>query len=270
MVKPLSHYRRRLAEKGISGIIDSRWRWYKQSFQMDNWVVGKLVELFGNTITVQGVTLSVDNPLITPRYKSSLYFGNYEVAEREFACRYLDRSMPTIEIGASIGGVACVTNRLLENPRRHVVVECNPIILPTLEKNRDRNKCQFLIEPVAVAYRSENVMFSINDFMWGRIDPQGERQVSVPVTTLQRLIEKHGFDRINLISDCEGTEVDMVENEPEIFRDRVKCLILETHEAERGREPIARAISTLESLGFDIQERHKNRSVLAMINRRSA
>ena len=33
MLKPLSHYRRRLAEKGVSGIIVSRWRWYKQLFK---------------------------------------------------------------------------------------------------------------------------------------------------------------------------------------------------------------------------------------------
>jgi len=32
MLKPPSHYRRRLAEKGISGIIVSRCRWYKQVF----------------------------------------------------------------------------------------------------------------------------------------------------------------------------------------------------------------------------------------------
>jgi len=29
MLKPLSHYRRRIAEKGITGVIVSRWRWYR-------------------------------------------------------------------------------------------------------------------------------------------------------------------------------------------------------------------------------------------------
>ncbi len=57
MLKSLTHYQRRLAEKGVGGIIASRWRWYKQSFQMNNWLIGRLIELTGNKITVDGVTL---------------------------------------------------------------------------------------------------------------------------------------------------------------------------------------------------------------------
>jgi FkbM family methyltransferase len=270
MLKPMSHYRRKLADKGIREIIAGRWRWYKQAFQMDNWVVGKLVELFGNKITIQGITLSVDNPLITPRYKSSLYFGIYEIPERDLVCRYIDRSLPTIEIGGSIGGVACITNRLLKNPRNHVVVEGSPLNIPTLTTNRDLNNCQFSIEPVAIAYDSENVMFSVANFMWGRIDPSGTKQVSVPATTLRKLLEKYGFNTINLVSDCEGAEIEMVANEPDIFRTRVKCLVLETHEPERGREPTERTMAALEALGFDIQERDEKKDVFAMINRHLA
>lgn len=270
MPKPLSHYRQRLAEKGLSGVIASRLRWYKQSFQMDNWLVGKLVELFGNTITVQGVRLSVDNPLITPRYKSSLYFGIYEIYERKFTTRYIDRSLPTIELGGSIGGVACITNRLLENPKRHVVVECSPIILPTLKKNRERNACQFTIEEAALAYGAEQVKFSVNDFMCGRIDPAGKRQVTVAATTLGKLLDKHGFDVINLISDCEGTEVEMLENEREVFRNRVKHLVMETHRSERGDVAIEKTLSALGALGFEIQDQDEKATVFAMVNRHLA
>jgi hypothetical protein len=57
----------------------------------------------------------------------------------------------------------------------------------------------------------------------------------------------------------------MVENESDPLRQRVKCLILETHERERGTEVIAGTISALNSLGFEIQERGDN--TLAMLNR---
>jgi hypothetical protein len=54
--KTLTHYRQKLTEEGLSGIIASRWRWYKKIFQQDNWGIGKLVELFGNKITLQLVS----------------------------------------------------------------------------------------------------------------------------------------------------------------------------------------------------------------------
>lgn len=268
-MKNLSHYRQRLAEKGLASIIADRLRWYKQSFQMDNWIIGKLIELTGNRIKLDGVTLSVDNPLVSTRHKSTLYFGIYEVGERELARRNIDRSLPIVEIGGSIGGVACTTNRLLTNPSNYVVVECNPIVLPTLQLNRDINHCQFHVEPCALAYGSETVSFSIAEdhFMMGRLQGEG-KEVNVPTITLGKIIKKYGFDKINLISDSEGGEVEMVENESDVLQRHVKVIILETHEKERGHAAIARTLSSLAAIGFEIQDKDREKpDVLAMINR---
>jgi FkbM family methyltransferase len=269
MTKSLSHYRQQLAEKGLSGIVAARWCWYKQAFQMDNWVIGKLVELTGNKVTVQGVTLSVDNPLISTRHKSSLYFGIYEIPERELAQRHIDRTLPVVEIGGSIGGVACTTNRILVNPCAHVVIECNPFILPTLKQNRDSNGCCFAIEPFALAYSGDTIPFNVDveSFMLGRLHTSGGKQVLVQTTTLRRILDKYEFKTINVHSDSEGAEVEMVENEAALFRDHVKCLIIETHEEERGREAIARTLSTLSDLGFYVKERDHSKHVFAMVNR---
>jgi FkbM family methyltransferase len=266
-MKSLLHYRQKLTEKGIGGIIASRWRWYKLRFQQDNWVIGKLVELFGNKITIQGTTLSVDNPLVTTRHKSSLYFGIYEISERKLARRYIYPSLPIVEIGGSIGGVSCIANKLLVNPSDHVVVECNPLVLPTLERNKNLNKCKFAIEPFALAYGSDTISFGIDmdHFMSGGLTRADGKQVTVQTITLKRILDKYGFKTINLISDSEGGEVEMVDHEPDLLRQHVKCLILETHEQLRGKEPIARTLSALNDLGFQIQERGEN--TFAMINR---
>jgi FkbM family methyltransferase len=266
-MKSFSHYHQKLAEKGIAEIIAGRLRWYKQSFQMNNWVIGKLIELSGNKINIQGITLSVDNPLVTTPHKSSLYFGIYEISERRLAQRYVDSSLPIVEIGGSIGGVACTTNKLLDNPFDHVVVECNPLVLPTLELNRDLNKCKFAIEPFALAYGSHTISFTIdmNHFMLGSLTRADGKQVTVETITLKRILDKYSFETINLISDSEGGEVEMIEQEPDLLRHHVRCLILETHEHLRGRESIERALSTLNALGFEIKERGEN--TLAMTNR---
>jgi FkbM family methyltransferase len=266
-MKPLSHYRQRLAEKGVSGIIASRWRWYKTSFQMDNWVIGRLIELTGNKIKLDGIKLYVDNPLVNTRLKSTLYFGIYEIEERALIKRYVDSTLPTVEIGASIGGVACITNRMLCDPAAHVVVECNPLVLPTLKKNKGVNGCAFSIEPYALAYGGDTISFSIamDHFMKGRLDGDGGHKVTVSTITLRHIIDKYGFKVINLISDSEGGEVEMVENEADLLRKHVKYLILEIHEAERGREAIERTLCTLGDLGFEIQERQS--VTVAMMNR---
>lgn len=268
MLKLLSYYRQKIAERGVRGIIAGRWHWYKTAVQMDNWVIGRLVELCGNKVTVQGTVLSVDNPLITTRHKSSLYFGIYEIAERQLAQRFIDPTLPVVEIGGSIGGVACTTNRLLVNPSDHVVVECNPLLLPTLRRNRDQNQCKFEIEPFALAYGGDTVSFNVamDHFMLGRLQGEGGKAITVQTITLKRILDKYGFKTINLISDSEGTEVDMVENEAELLRDHVKCLIVETHEVERGRESIAKILVALNDLGFRIQEQDTKKDVIAMTN----
>lgn len=263
----LARYRRKLRERGPRDIILKRWQWYKRRFQVDNWLIGKLVELFGNRVTVDGVILSLDNPLVRTSAKSTLYFGFYETGVRDLCRDYLVRSLPTIEFGGSIGGVACTTNKLLENPDAHVVVECNPVLLPTLKKNREINQCEFTIEPAALAYGSDTISFVIADhFTEGRVQDSAGDLVTVPTLTLGRLLDKYGFETINLISDCEGAEIYLVEKESEILRRRVKCLIVETHEVYLGHEPVVRMLSRLEELGFEARAQTRD-SVLALINR---
>ena len=95
----LARYQRKLQEKGLREIISGRWRWYKQSFQMDNWCIGRLVELCGNRVPFNGITLDLDNPLIPTPSKSTLLFGIYETAELDLTRRFIDRSIPTVELG---------------------------------------------------------------------------------------------------------------------------------------------------------------------------
>ena len=169
-MKSLSHYRAKLHDRGFREIILGRLRWYKRSFAMDNWVVGRLVELFGNRISLDGITLSLANPLIPTPYKSNIYFGIYENGERELSAKYLNRNIPTVEIGGSIGGVSCTVSKLLKDPASYVVVECSPENLLTLTKNRDLNQCSFAIEPKALAYGSDTISFNLENFIAGRVN----------------------------------------------------------------------------------------------------
>lgn len=252
--KSLAHYSAKLRDRGVRDLIAGRLAWYKLRFRMDNWYIGRLIELAGNRVNLDGVNLSVDNPLIRTMHKSSIYFGIYEIEERGLSARYIDRGLPTIEIGGCIGGVACTVNKLLANPLLHVVVECNPILLPTLEKNRQLNGSQFTIEPYAVAHGTDTISFGIDDAMLGSALRSNNKQVTVPTTTLLKLIEKHGFKHINLISDCEGAETGLTDNELSVMKDRVKWFIVELHPEYVGQPAINKLISDLHSVGFVTRE----------------
>jgi hypothetical protein len=155
---------------GLWPLLARRCRWYKRRFQRDNWMIGRLVELCGNRVRICGLHFSVDSELITTQEKSTLYFGLYEREETDLVRSYLPRDEPVIELGGSIGVVSCLTNKLLECPEDHVVVEANPVLIPTLERNREQNGCRFAIEPAAAAYGTERVDFGVTDcFITGSV-----------------------------------------------------------------------------------------------------
>ena len=128
-----------------------------------NWFYGKLVEIGGNVIKIDGCAFSLDSPAIPTRVKSSFLFDEYEKPERQAIRRFLNPTMPVVEFGGSVGVVSCLTNRRLSDPRRHVVVEANPAMVSLLKRNRDLNHCQFDILPAMVGYGSDRGTFYANE-----------------------------------------------------------------------------------------------------------
>ncbi len=74
----------------------------------------------------------------------------YEIDERRLIKQFVRPEDSVIELGACLGVVSCVTNRLLQNPSRHLVVEANPYLISWLAQNRSLNGSEFIIEHCAV------------------------------------------------------------------------------------------------------------------------
>jgi len=235
-------------EKFPGPIFAAFYSWLKKN----NWWVGKFIEITGDTVLIDGCRFSVRSPVIPTKLKSRFLFNQYEPSERLALRRFLDPSLPVIEFGGSVGVVACLTNKLLENPRDHVVVEANPDLVPLLQSNRDRNGCQFTVVNKAIAYGSSHVEFFQNqDFLSSSIQSAAEQKVSVPAITLRDVVNQFGFDRFTLICDIEGGEVELVEHDGDIFRTQVKTLIIEVHEAVVGTGPIRSMLQKLQEYGFE-------------------
>ena len=215
---------------------------------------GRLVEILGNTVNIEGCKFSVDSPAIPTHIKAHVASKNYEAPERAILKRFLNPDLPVIEFGGSIGVVSCLTNKRLHNPDRHVVVEANPDLVPLLEKNRDLNSCQFRVLPRAVAYGSDVITFYRSAFFlasnlhnaWGDLP---ENAVRVPTTNLQNIVEEFGYERVTLICDIEGGEFDLVQHESDVLIERVEDFMVEVH-AQLGDEPVMNMFDKLERTGF--------------------
>lgn len=134
-------------------------RWLRQRYFYQNWLAGKFVELAGNTGWVEGLRFDLNNPYIAAELKARFLFHTYEEGAHELITRYVQPHLPVIEFGGCIGVISCLTNRVVDNPRDHVVIEAHPGLVGTLEKNRNLNHCEFQIIHAALAYGKDRVSF---------------------------------------------------------------------------------------------------------------
>jgi FkbM family methyltransferase len=220
--------------------------------EREHWWLGLWVVCAGNVVRVDSCTFLVSHPAIRTGAKSLFLLGGYERAEREMLIAYLDRSVPVIELGGSLGVVACITNRLLKQPRRHVVVEANPDLISLLEGNRDRNGCAFTVVNRAIAYGKESTTFYIDgkDFLGSSVQIRTDRPIRVPTVTLGRIIAGFGIDVCTLVCDIEGGETDLVRHEPEVLQEYVAMIIIEVHGWRVGQRQGTETLHTLERIGF--------------------
>ena len=219
--------------------------------------IGALAGRLGNTAHMNGLTYYTDNQLISANCIGSIVVDWYERPMRQLFHKYVPKDEPVIELGASIGVVACEVNHCLHFPEKHAVVEASPQLVPTLKKNRDSNQCRFEIVEAALAYDSPSIPFFTNNGCLGGSVYPGEGEIlHVPTQTLAEIAERSGFTRFNLICDIEGSEMDMVERELDFMRQHVGVFLVEVHyDTARGEDAVITMLETLMANGFEKVER---------------
>jgi FkbM family methyltransferase len=170
----------------------------------------------------------VPKDLTTRTFRGCFLSGDYEAEERELVRKFLSPEDSVLELGACIGVVSCTTNRLLRDKTKHVVVEGNPKLIPTLEKNREINGCGFRILNRA-ASQEKSVTFYLNDefIVGGSAQLKSAHPVTVEGSTLEDLDREFGpFSA--LIMDIEGGEADVIPPS-KVFLSGCRVVIWETH-----------------------------------------
>jgi FkbM family methyltransferase len=215
-------------------------------------------------VSIDGCSFDLSN-IPDTEMKLELLTGDYEEPERSAARRFIHTDWPVVELGACIGVVACVTNKLLSNPKAHVVLEASPISVPHLKSNRDANHCSFTIVNKALAYNTDKVTFVPQEDFWrNHLDHDGTRPpVTVEAIQLRKILSDNGFEKFALICDIEGREYDLVMHEEDALR-KAEVIIMEVHPYMIGEEKIKILLSKLADWGFKTVEKSK---LVVVLNR---
>jgi len=225
------------------------WGWFWATNTVLNWPLSKIIELRGNYIWVDGAQLSLDSYRI-PTIKKFNLARTYELPERRLAKLHLEPDLPLIELGGFIGGVACITNRLLKTPDRHLVVEANPAIIGVLQHNKELNNAKFNILHGAIGYGREEFYISDSGMSTTASVKQEASSTPVKAWTLKRILDDFDYEQVCLICDIEGGEVQLIEHEINVLEQHVMIIIMETHPDTVGKANVDEMLSALFSKGF--------------------
>jgi FkbM family methyltransferase len=226
--------------------------WFEQT--IIRWVQGALFDLRGGHFYTDGCTLKVPQDQTSRMFRASFFNGSYEASERQLVHSFVRSSDSVLELGACLGVVSCITNKILADKTRHVVVEGNPLLIPTLQRNRELNDCGFIIENCAASDKPK-VTFFLHplDIVGGSAQRETQHSVQVPGRSWRELDSMHGPFSV-LIMDVEGSELDILEGSPELIA-RYRLIIVELHEWAIGKEGVECCRELLRSGGLNLVRR---------------
>jgi FkbM family methyltransferase len=237
---------------GVSGRVRHMRIRLRRAWYADRPWIGRLVALSGNRVAVDGCRFTLAHPLVTDAMRARIVRGRYESAERELLNAYLDPDAPVIECGGGLGMIATLVNRRLKDPRKHLVVEGNPSLIPLLEQQKRLNGAAYTIVNGAIDYSGPPVIsLSVDDdFISGRVGAAGTRSFEAPALTLRTLVERQHWKAVTLICDIEGSETEVVEHESDVLARFFDMLFIEAHPRFRSVEQLETMFARLEQFGF--------------------
>jgi FkbM family methyltransferase len=212
-------------------------------------VQGLLFDLSGGRFKADGCVFEIPRDLTTRTYRSCFWSSEYEREERELIRRFILPQDRVLELGACIGIVSCVTNRLLADRTKHLVVEANPLLVPWLERNRNLNQAGFKIENCALSDRAEVTFYIHPKFIVGGTSEQPtDRPVTVRGRGLEELHREFGpFNA--MIMDVEGSEIHALPISEKLLRE-YRLVIVELHSYAIGEEGVNRCRASLKAAGL--------------------
>jgi len=218
----------------------------------NNPIVGLLYSILNNVYKTDGCRFYYPKNITSLGFRSRFFFDIYEIEERELIKKYISEGDRILELGGCIGVVSCIANRILKDPHDHVVVEANPELIPTLNKNKELNMCGFIIEHCIIGSSRYCDFFVHELIVGGSGKRKTKRKIEIVSRSLNELLEKHGNFSVLLI-DIEGGEYNFIMENKEAIRNFSK-IIIEQHDFIIGPKKVGELKEILQNLGFSFKE----------------
>jgi FkbM family methyltransferase len=197
-------------------------------FKTKLWLAGWYFTLMGNIYRTEGVELKIPKEVTDIKFRGQFPIDFYEKQERRYLKKYLDPNATVLELGACLGVVSCVTNRLLQHKERHVVVEANPNLIQFIEQNRNHNQLGFHVENCMVSNQKKNVFYLGKTILMSSNRRKSTTPITVPGKTLSELETAYGMKFDTLVMDIEGGELNFL-RENRIWLSQLQMLMMEVH-----------------------------------------
>lgn len=135
--------------------------------------------------------------------------GNYELSEKYLIEKYLDSKDSVLELGGCLGVISLITNRILHNKKKHVVLEIDSEKYKYLKHNKVTNKAEFYCCNGALSI-NEELFYEKGIGIWGgNATSIGTDKEKVIAYTIKDLEKKYNLVFNTLIMDIEGGELEL-------------------------------------------------------------
>jgi len=163
---------------------------------------------------------------IYDEYNNFVDTENMEVEEQKLAKYYILPDDVVLELGGRYGSVSCIINSKLNNKTNEVVVEPDQRVWDALEKNRNRNNCQFHIVKGFISNKKLDLT-NLDDYHGGYGSTFIENNESkIPSYSLSEIKQKYKLNFNVLVADCEGFLEVFFDENPDIYQD-LRLIIFE-------------------------------------------
>lgn len=208
----------------------------------------------------KGIELDLSNDIISNKFRQIIRNrDDYEQEEYRLVNKYLNESeSDIIELGGGIGFISCVISNIISDDSKHIVIEPTFELIHAIEKNMELNDCKFKILNAAYAPPGESVTLYKRKEAYENSTIQNNNEIiideeNVRSISLENLIDTYSIEQFILISDIEGQEKELINNEMDMLELYCDMIIIEIHDPVKNK-----TLKALEESKFNIKERQNN------------
>lgn len=173
----------------------------------------------------------------------------FEYPEQLMCMRHIREDSKVLEIGGNIGRTAHIIHTIINNPKHHIVMECDLDTARELRENLDMNGyTELQIETAAL---SKVPLWLVGGCP--RPEPQPGAQ-PMPTISYSEICQKYGVDFDVLVADCEGSLFYIFKEDPDMLNG-IHTIITENDYTDMDHKQMVDSIMKMKGFTCVYQEK---------------